>query len=201
MKLTMRILFALAAASCLGLAACGPVTEAPVDTAMPTLTFETPDPSAFELGEGGRLDTEYIMLDLPDFFSLLGVTSVNSALYDGYDENGSRYCMSYTADMGGSYADEIGGFDRSSYQEFLNSNNSDGVETYFVDGFEHISIAGHEAVAARYSYDNGSDHVELLQYTFNVNGWILNICFTSSSDFFPDSFEESIYTIQFKDGY
>lgn len=162
----------------------------------------TPDPALFELGEDGYYEDEYLSAYWPSFLKFAGTSMSNTAIYTGYPEGSDKKAtFSYTFDTGGSYADEVAGFDFDSYQDYL----TNGMNIYFyLEEMSYVKIQGHDALKAVFNYnppDEPEHYVRMLQYAINVNGWILGLGFSTQDETFPPEFIECIDTIRFKDGY
>ncbi len=183
------------------------VTDAPEDTELPEETelpewMWTPDPAIYALGEDGYYEDDYLTVYWPSYLEVQSALGSNAAQYVGYPEGSDKklvFC--YLPDEGGSFEDEIGVFkDAASYEEFMQSNGS----PYYVKEFTHIKIDGHDTLRAVIYYDPADEpehFVRMLQYAINVNGWILQISFSTQADTFPEECITCINTIHFKDGY
>ena len=178
-------------------------TPDPNATATPVPEWMwTPDPALFILGEDGFYDDRYLSAYWPAYLEYQYSVSSNSAQYTGYPYEGAKkLAFSYTPDEGGIFEEECGGFDFDSYQKFIR----DEMNMYFeLQEFGYITIDGHRALRAVYNYNPPEEpehFTRVLQYTIEVNGWILGLCFTTQADTFPEECVTCINTIHFKDGY
>ena len=159
----------------------------------------TADPALYVLGEDGYFEDEYLSAYWPSFLELYTTSMSNTAIYRGYPEGSDkRVTFSYTTDTGGSYADEVAGFDFDSYQDFIKNEMN---EYFYLVEFGYITIQGHEALRAVFNYDPPEQperFTRTLQYTINVDGWILGLGFSTQADSFPPECITCIDTIRFK---
>ena len=162
----------------------------------------TPDPALYILGEGGYFEDQYLTAYWPEYLEYQYSVSSNSAQYSGYPAEGAKkLAFSYTPDEGGIFEEELGGFDFNSYQQYI----IDQMNLYFeLQEFGYMTIDGHRALRAVYNYNPPEEperFTRVLQYSIDVNGWILGLCFTTQADTFPTECITCINTIHFKDGY
>lgn len=199
-KATCLILAALFAALLCGCG--GGASHEAANTDLPSLPptepptwMQTTDPRPYELGPDGYFSDDYITVNWPSFLKFDRVIS-NDAQYSG-KVNGKKVVLSYVVDSGGSFEQELGYFDFDSYAEYLRNE----INSYYVlKEFAYTAVDGHMAVRAAFDYDPPDEPeklVHILQYTFNVKGWILGVTFTSQGDI-PAECEESILSIDFK---
>lgn len=173
------------------------------DTSDPTENpIVTPDPAKYALGEDGYFEDEFLTAYWPSFLKFIGSSLDNTVMYQGYPEGSEKkVTFSYTWDTGGSFEQEVAGFDFNSYQEYLTK----GMNLYFyLEEMNYIQVDGHETLRAVFNYnppDEPEHYVRILQYTINVNGWILGLGFTTQDETFPPECVDSISTIKFKPGY
>ena len=159
----------------------------------------TADPALYVLGEDGYFEDEYITAYWPPYLELLTTSASNTAIYSGYPEGRDhKLSFSYTTDTGGSFEEEVAGFDFDSYQEYL----TNGMNIYFyLEEFSYITIQGHRALRAIFNYnppDDPDHYVRTLQYTIDVDGWILGLGFSTKDPTFPEECITCIDTIRFK---
>lgn len=187
-------------------------TDDPNNTSSPAVTqgaegtevpqwMVTPDPAAYQLGEDGFFDDEYLTAYWPAFLAYRGHLFSNNAQYDGYLSDGKKLLFSYVTDDGANYEDEVAGFDKDSYQRYMQENMN---SYFFIKEFGYLEVDGHPAMRVLFDYDPPEDPEHLthvLEYCINVNGWVLGLTFTTQSDSFPPVCDECIKTIKFKDGY
>lgn len=162
----------------------------------------TPDPALFILGDDGYFEDQYLTAYWPAYLEYQYSVSSNSAQYAGYPSEGAKkLAFSYTPDEGGIFEEELGGFTFDTYQEYIVNE----MNLYFeLKEFGYITIDGHRALRAVYDYNppDDPDHfTRVLQYSIDVNGWILGLCFTTQADTFPTECITCINTIHFKEGY
>lgn len=180
----------------------GPVPEevvspAPIVTRDPA---KTPDPDQYKPDAEGRIADDILSMQLPKYLKFDSITMNNVATYSGTPEGGSKIIFTYTIDDGGIYADELAGYDFDSYQEYIRENIN---EFFVLKEFSYTEIDGHEVLRAAYDYappDEPSHYTYVLQYSFNVNGWIVGFAFTSLKDL-PAECDDCIRTVKFNEGY
>ena len=167
------------------------VTESPF--AVPTV-----DPEQYALGPDGAFEDEYITAIWYPALTLNRVI-LNFAEYSCTTENGDRLLFSYTVDDLGSFDEELGGHDFDSYQELLFAQNS----YYYLKEFSYETVDSHTALRAVYEYapdEEPDKKVYILQYAYNVNGWIMSMVYTSLAPL-PEECEETLKNVKFKPGY
>ncbi len=194
--LPLILLAAVFAFSACGKGKTPAATEAP--SAAPDDVFTTPDASLFELGENGRFEDQYITANWYPTLKLSRVV-MNYAEYEGTTLSGDRLLFSYTVDDMGSFAGELSGHDFDSYQKLLFSQNS----YYYLKDFGYVTVDGHETLRAVYEYapdEEPDKKVYVLQYAYNVNGWIMSVAYTSLSPI-PAECEDTLNSVRFKAGY
>ena len=169
----------------------------PTQSASPSAAQDD-DTAKYQLGPNGAFEDEYITANWYPTLSLTRVV-MNFAEYSGTTEDGEKLLFSYTVDDLGSFDEELGGHDKDSYQELLFSQNS----YYYLDEFSYEKVDGHTALRALYRYAPAEEPdkvVYILQYAYNVNGWIMSMAYTSLSPL-PAECEETLKTVKFKKGY
>lgn len=191
-------LLLLLLAVCFAFAGCGKGKDTPADpTSIPDI-FQTPDAESYELGPNGYYEDQYITASWYPTLKLSRVV-MNYAEYEGKTPSGDRLLFSYTVDDLGSFAQELSGHDFDSYQKLLFSQNS----YYYLKDFGYVKVDGHEALRAVYEYapdEEPDKKVYVLQYAYNVNGWIMSVAYTSLSPIPPEC-EDTLNSIRFKAGY
>ena len=158
--------------------------------------MQTLNPADFEIGEDGFFEDKYLSAYWVKGMKLDGIR-LNYVQYSCIAEDGKRLRFSYVRDSGGSFEKELEGYDFASYQGYLKSE----LNTYYIlKEFDYVKQDGHRGIRAMYEYappDESGKVVKVLQYAFNVEGWILNLTFTTQGEI-PAACDESIRTIDFK---
>lgn len=175
-----------------------PNTEA---TELPEWMW-TPDPALFILGEDGFFEDQYLTANWPAYLEYQYSMASNCAQYIGYPEGSQKKLVfSYTPDEGGDYEAEMAHMDFDSFEKFIQEQ----MNLYFyLEEFDYIRIDGHRALRAVYNYDPPGEpehYTRVLQYSIEVNGWIMGLCFSTQLEEFPEECFTCINTIHFKDGY
>ena len=180
-------------------------TAAPTSDADATELPEwmwTPDPALFFLGEDGFFEDQYLSAYWPEYLEYQYSITSNCAQYIGYPNGGKKKLVfAYTPDEGGDFAGEIGCMDFESYQKFMTDQMN---LYYYLEEFSFITVDGHRALRAVFNYDPPGEpehYTRVLQYSVDVNGWILGLSFSTQLEEFPPECDECIKTIRFKDGY
>lgn len=182
------------------------VTPAPTATNDPSVPtnipewMQTPDPALYTPDENGFFEDQYFSVYWPSFLKFMTFSGPNSVNYRGDLESGNALVLNYTWDEGGSYEDEVAGFDAKSYEEYMQKNMN---SYFYVEEFEYTKVDGHDALRVGFRYDppETPDHLtHALMYIINVNGWIISINYTSLDEL-PSICDESVNTIKFKAGY
>ena len=180
-------------------------TSAPANSGDATELPEwmwTPDPALFILGEDGFFEDQYITANWPAYLEYQSSMASNCAQYIGYPEGSTKkLAFSYTPDEGGEFETEIACMDFESYQQFMTEQMN---LYYYLEEFSFIKIDGHRALRAVFNYnppDEPEHYTRVLQYSIDVNGWIMGLCFTTQLPEFPEECFTCINTIHFKDGY
>lgn len=180
-------------------------TPTPTEEGDPTQIPEwmwTPDPALYILGENGYYEDDILSANWPAYLEYKDSVYQNCARYIGYPEGSEKKLVfSYTVDQGGSYADEIAGYDFDGYQEYITNYLN---EYFYLEEYSKIKIDGHDAIKAVYNYNPPGEpehYTRVLQYSIDVNGWILGLGFTTQLETFPEECITCINTIKFKEGY
>lgn len=181
-------------------------TPAPTETNDPSVPtnipewMQTPDPALYTPDENGFFEDKYLSVYWPSFLEFMTFSGPNSVNYRGALESGNYLVLNYTWDEGGSYADEVGIYDRDGYEKYMQENMN---SYFYVEEFDKIKVDGHEAIRVGFRYDppETPEHLtHALMYVINVNGWIVSINYTSLDEL-PAICDESVNTIRFKAGY
>lgn len=192
--------FILAAAFVVVFCACCSGNQYAAPTEMPSLSdlpdsAATEDPSKYELGEDGYFEDDRIVAHWPTIFEFTNIQYGN-AKYTARTEDGKKLLFAYLRDEGGVYADEVAGFDFDSYGDYLKNDIN---EYYELHEFSYITVDGHEGMRAVYDYappEEGKT-VHVMQFLFNVDGWIMSMVFTSQGQIPPEC-EQSVMNVKFK---
>lgn len=188
----------------LAFSACGKAkapSDPPAASSAPAQTQEvlqSPDADAYALGPDGYYEDEFITASWYPTLSLNRVV-MNYAEYVGTTPEGVKLFFSYTADDASSFGEELAGHDFDSYQKLLFSQNS----YYYLKEFGYVTVDSHTALRAVYEYapkEEPDRKVYVLQYAYNVNGWIMNAAYSSLAPL-PAECEDTLKTVRFKPGY
>ena len=175
-------------------------TESGEATEIPEWMW-TPDPALFILGEDGFFEDDYLSAYWPAYLEYQYSIASNCAQYMGYPEGSEKKLLfSYLPDEGGIYADEIAVHDRDSYEALLQEKGA----PYYVKEFAKTKVDGHDALRIVFDYvdpEKPEHYVKTLQYLINVNGWILQLLFSTQDTTIPEECINSVNTIKFKPGY
>ena len=149
--------------------------------------------------ESGHYEDMFMSIDLPDFLTMTENIQ-NTRSFDGVSENELIIACGYTWDVPADYDSEVAVYDFDSYNEYLTGTVSRRFELF---SFEKIQIDGHEAVKATYDYnyeEPGQDPAHFIHYMINVNGWVMTFV-VSSRDDIPESINDAVMGIKFKEGF
>ena len=181
-----------------------PAATMPAITAGPTTdpSYQEEDAmmaNAYTLDENGHYDDTFLTVDIPPFL-VFNNSDRNTREFDGVTDNGLIVAFVYTWDVGGEYATDVEPYDFESYGKYLTEVVSHRMKLF---SWDKIEVDGHEGVKAvfDYNYDDPNEapaHVH--QYFINVQGWVMSFV-ASSRDEIPQSVEDTVMSIRFKEGY